>query len=238
VAISKNYITLQRQIADECGDNQPLLTPLGDAVGLLSPIQNAIQSAISKWEREPFYFNDVRLMPVIGGPFNTVKGQEFYGAADYAPIATMATIKSLSVLIGSNNYTLAERGENYLEDISVNALNTGQPVDYSYSAQQLRLYPIPSGIYPMGITGTQRLSPLVNDNDTNGWTQDGFDLIRAEAKLILGREVIYDDNIANAAARAIYGDPGNPEERGYLYALKAETTRRHSSRTRVRPTYF
>lgn len=238
MAISSNYITLQHQIADECGDNQALLSPLADSIGLASPIINAIQAAIAKWEREPFYFNDFRLEPLAGGPFNTVRGQEFYGAVDYAPLATLACIKSVRVLVGNNRYPLNERDSNYLNDISVNPVNTGQPVDYSYDAQQMRMYPIPNAAYPVGLTGTLRLSTLANDTDANAWTQDAFDLIRSEAKLILGRDVIYDENIAASAYRAIYGDPQFPEDRGFLYALKAETTRRHSGRTRVRPTYF
>lgn len=238
MAINSNYITLQRQIADELGDNQALLTPLSDAVGLLSPIQNAIQTAIAKWEREVFYFNDFRLEPVLNGPFNTVIGQEFYGAASYAPINTLASIKSVRVLVGSNRYTVRERDANYLNSVSVNPVNTGQPVDYSYDTGQLRFYPIPNGIYPVGLTGTQRLSALAADDDANAWTQDAYDLIRSEAKLILGRDVTYDADVADAAYKAIYGDQSRPEDRGFLYALKAETSRRHGTRTKVRPSYF
>jgi hypothetical protein len=238
VAINSTYILLQKQIADELEDNQALLSPLSGNSGLLSPIQNAIQAAIAKWEREPFYFNDFRLEPLSGGPFNTVNGQEFYTASDYALIGTLACIKSLRVLISANRYTLNERDDNYLNTVSVNPLNTGQPTDYTYDTQKLRLYPIPNGAYPMGITGTQRLSALSADTDANAWTQDAFDLIRCEAKLIIGRDVIYDEKVANSAKVAIYGDPLIPEDRGYLGALKKETSRRHANRARVRPSSF
>lgn len=238
MSISSNYITLQRQIADECGDNQSLLTPLSDAIGLLSPAQNAIQSAIAMWERETFYFNDLRIQPTVSSPLQTVYKQEFYGASDYVGLGTIAALKSVMVLIGQNRYRLNPRDSNYMQDMSVNPENTGQPVDYSYDANQLRLYPIPDNVYPLGLTGTQRLSALVLDADSNAWTQDAYDLIRATAKLIIAREVINDEDIEAGAKRAIYGTPDDATDRGYLYALKLETSRRHGNRTKIRPTYF
>jgi hypothetical protein len=234
VAISSNYITLQRQIADELGDNQALLSPLSDSSLTASPIKNAIQSAISKWEREPFYFNEFRLAGVANGPFNTVSGQEYYGSADYASIPTLAVITKLWVLVSGNRYTMNPRTKGYLDDTSVNPSIKGQPVDYAYDALQLRFYPIPDNVYPIGIDGTQRLSALAVDADANAWTQDAYDLIRCEAKLILAREVLNDEEVESAARRAIYGDA---QERGYLSALRSESARRHNS-GRIRPTHF
>lgn len=238
MGISGNYITMQRQIADECSDNQSLLAPLSDETGLLSPIQNAIQSAIAKWERTPFYFNQLRLQPLTGGPFNTVAAKEFYTAADYAALATNPYIKTVMILISSNRYELNPRDSSYLDNISVNPTNTGQPVDYCYEAQQLRLYPIPDNAYPLGIVGAQRFPLLMADNDTNPWTQDAYDLIKAEAKLILGRDVLFDKDLEVSSSKAIYGDPANPREVGYLKALQSETVRRNSGKTRIRPSYF
>ena len=79
----------------------------------MSPIQKAIQSAVSKWEREPFYFNqayngssiiyivddfgnyitdDAGNFIVIAGPeapfFTTALGQEFYSVFDSPLIGT------------------------------------------------------------------------------------------------------------------------------------------------------
>jgi hypothetical protein len=238
VTINGNYALMQKQIADECSDNQQLLAPLDPDSGLKSPIQNAIQSAIAKWEREVFYFNDFRLEPTNASPFKTVIGQEFYGVADYALLGTLACIKSVRILESNNRYDVEERDSNYMNMVSVSPINTGLPTDWSYDAQQMRFYPIPNGVYPIGLTGTQRLSALNLDTDANAWTQDAYDLIRCEAKLILGRDVLHDDDMEAAARRAIYGTPGDPRDRGYLYDLKAETTRRHSSRSRIRPTNF
>ncbi len=242
MTISANYLTLQQQIADELGDRQDLLSPLSDSSLTNSPIVNAIQSAIAKWEREPFYFNELLLetpltAPSGGYPFQTVAGQEYYGASSYANIPTLAVIKKLWVLVSGQRYTLEARTAQYLEDISVNQSSLSQPVDYSYQALQLRFYPIPDNSYPVGIYGTQRLTPLVNGTDANAWTQDAYDLIRSEAKSILAREVLYDETVYAAMQRAIYGDPTVRGDRGYLYALKAENSRR-GGQGRMRPTYF
>lgn len=237
--ISSNYITLQKQIADECSDNQALLAPLADSTLTLSPIQNAIQSAITKWERELFYFNGFRLEPTLASPFYTVKAQEFYTTTDYAQLANLCAIKSLRVLIANNRYKLDQRDNVYLDEVSVNSTTQSQPTDYTYDAAgMLRLYPIPDNAYPLGILATQKFPALVNPTDTNAWTTEAWDLIRSEAKLILAREVIYDAQLEAASKKAIYGDPANPQERGYLSVLKDETRNRLSKRTKVRPTYF
>lgn len=243
MSISGNYSTLQNQIADELGGRQDLLSPLSDSSLALSPIQNAIQSAISKWEREPFYFNQAIIQTPTAGPvtLSTSAGQEYYGAAttpsSYAGIATWAKIRKLWVLVSSNRYTLTERTSQYMDEISVNPDNVAQPTDWSYSAKLLRLYPIPDNTYPLGAELIVRFEPLSGDTDANVWTQDAYDLIRAESKLILAGEVLQDADLAALMVKAIYGDPAVPRMRGYLDALKAEGARR-SGRGRVIPTAF
>lgn len=239
MAISGNYGTMQAQIVDELDDNQALLAPLSDSSLTLSPTQNAIQAAIAKWERENFYFNEFLLLGVNGGPFNTVQNQEYYGASttpsSYALIATLAYIKKLWVLVSNNRYTLTPRTSNYLADISVQPTNMSQPTDYAYEALMIRMYPIPDGAYPVGLEGTSRLTALANPADTNAWMQDGYSLIKEQAKLILARDVLHDEEAEDSAFKAIYG--AAPGDRGYLYDLKAETRRRKGP-SRIRPSHF
>ena len=236
MSISTTYLVLQQQIADELGDRTDLLSPLSDSSLTLSPIKNAIQSAIAMWEREPFYFNEYYGISA----FDTVASQEFYTVTDLAAIATLPKIDKLHILVNNNRYTIYQRTWQYLEDISVNpSVVTSLPVDYAYFAEQIRLYPIPDGAYPITINANQRLTALSADGDANAWTQDGFDLIRAQAKLILAQEVLHDTDLAAEAKTAIYGDPRmfGQQNRGYLYALKAETARR-TGQGRIRPSFF
>lgn len=233
MAISATFQALQRTIADELGDRTDLLSPLSDSGLTNSPVVNAIYSAIAKWEREPFYFNQAYSQNV----FSTVKGQEFYTSADYPAIATVPLIDKIHILINANRYTLRFRTWQYLELISVNPAVTSQPIDVAYYDEQLRLYPIPDNAYPLTFSWTTRLAALVNNTDTDAWTQDAYDLIRSEAKLILAEEVLHDPDLAAEATRSIYGDPNMPARRGYLYAVKAETTRREG-RGRIIPSQF
>ena len=240
MSISGNYIQLQQQVADELGDRTDLLTPLGDSGLLLSPVQNAIQSAISKWEREPFYFVESyqTLFNTNGNVPAGFNGQEFYTVADGAGIATASRIVKLRVLVNGQRYTLTPRTWQYLEDTSVNPqVTSSYPSDWSYFAETIRLYPIPSQPLPVQASYDARQGPLVESGDSNVWTQDGWDLIRSEAKLILAREVLHDQGIVTECLAAIYGTPGVRGERGYLYALKAESTRR-GGRGKIRPTHF
>lgn len=236
---------MQKQIADELGDNQALLEPLSDSTLMLSPIQNAIQQAIAKWERERFYFNELLIQTPLSGtyPWVTSLGQEYYGDST-SPVSwngpdfsTVAYIQKMWVLVNANRYPITMRTSPYLIGVSVNPAVVGQPTDCSITAEMARFYPIPDNTYPVGIIGTMRFSDLVGDPDANVWTQDAYDLIRSEAKLQIARDVINDAEAYAAARTAIYGDPSIPGDVGFLSALKGETTRR-IGRSKVVPSYF
>lgn len=221
MAISATYLQLQQQIAMELGDKTQLLP---SATGIWSPIKNAIQSAIAKWEREPFYFTEV----YTASFFSTVISQEFYTVSDAATIPTLVTINRLHIAISGNRHSLIQRDWDFLEDIATS--NTvGKPTQFAYFAQQIRLYPIPDAVHVVSLTGNRRLTALAADADTGGWTQDGFDLIKAEAKLILASEYLHDAPLALAMMAAIHGTPGTPEmpaREGILTMLRKETALR------------
>lgn len=233
MTVAADYITLQRVIADELGDRTELLTDLStSSIAGSSPIKRAIASAIAKWEREQFYFNEEYTQPL----FTTVAGQEFYATADAPAIATAPDFWSLHALIGGNRYPLERRSWAYMENMSPNPAHRGQPSDWAYLARQIRLYPIPDAAYPVRASRTTRPAALSADSDSNAWTTDAFDLIRCEAKLMLARDTLHDPELANECTVAIYGNPAVPRDRGYLGALKAETMRR--ARSRIKPTTF
>jgi hypothetical protein len=220
------YLTMQTRISDE----------LGARTDLTAQIKLAIQTAIQKWEREPFYFNE--LNDVNG--FSTTSGQEFYGATttvSYSLISTLAKIDKIHVLVSQNRYSLNPRTWQYMEDIGDNPSNIGQPVDFCYFAEQLRFYPIPDGTYPVTMSGVTRLTALSADADTNAWMQDAEALIRCEAKADLYINLLQNAGMAQAMQAAIYGNPGIRGDRGYLSALKGETTRRGAG-GRIRPSMF
>lgn len=226
MSVSTTYGQMQSTIAYELGGRSDLTTQ----------IQNAIQTAVAKWERVRFYFNEIN---DING-FSTVTGQEYYGASDYALIGTMAHIDKLHALVSNNRYTLEPRTWQYIEDTAVNPSSFSPPSglsDYCYYAKKIRFYPIPDGVYPITLSGTQRLSALVNSGDSNAWTQDAEALIRCEAKLDIYLNVIKNAEKAQSMKLQIYGDPSQPNSVGYLDAIQGETFKRQAV-PRVRATYF
>ncbi len=121
--------------------------------------------------------------------------------------------------------------------MSVNPIVQGQPIDYAYYAEQLRLYPIPDNAYAVSLLGTTRFAPLGNAGDSNPWTLDAEALVRCEAKMDLYENTLQQPDMADRMRHLIHGDLSRPGSRGYLYALKAETARR-AAVGRTRPSYF
>lgn len=222
--ISTTYLLLQSQIADELGGRTDLLSTLSGSGLTLSPIKNAIQSAIAKWERTPFYFTET----YSASWFSTVAGTETYATAALTAIATNANIYRLNITSATTRTPLTRRAWNKIGDKATSTANVdrGLPTEWAYAAEQIRLWPIPDAIYAIGALYTQRLTALSADSDTNVWTQDGFDLIKAEAKLILALEVLHDSDLAARMRLAIYGDPQDQRAKGYLQVLLDETERR------------
>ena len=231
--VSYNYGQLQAQIAYELGQRTDLLAiPSGSGLAL-SPIQQAIQNAIAKWEREHFYFNEVEALNVV----STVQAQEFYTSVTWAFITAQIHIDKIWVLVSNNRYSLNPRTEQYISDTSLNPSVQGQPIDYAYYAETIRLYPIPDGIYPITVEGTQKFSTLSNSGDSNSWTKDAADLIKAEAKFDLLTNVLKQTDLALTQKNLIYGDPMNPEEQGYIHALRSEGVQRPAI-LKARANYF
>lgn len=219
MAISATYGQLQEQIALELGDKMQLMP---SSSGVWSPIKNAVQSAIAKWERTRFYFNE--FYDTVW--FTTVSGQEVYTASDEAEIGTAVDIIRLRLRVGTDRFTLVRRPWEYIDDISVGQATTGKPEQFAYFAQQVRLYPIPDDANNIAVSGVKRLTALTADADANAWTQDAFSLIRCEALMIIATEYLHNDAMARAMEIAIYGNPENPMRKGYLAALQEESLSR------------
>lgn len=254
MARNETYGSLQAAIADELGNRQDLLQPTSGSGLTLSPIQSAIQSAISKWEREPFWFNEEYAqsgeasgLPGHSPLFTAMPGQEFYSATttpvSVSQFATITKISKIHVLINNNRYTLNPRTWAYIENIHVNpSVQSEFPIDYAYLAGILRFYPIPAQATPVSVSFNQYLTPLLLPTDSNAWTTSAYDLIRTEAKLILAQEVLFDDELATRCKTQIYGDAASPflrqKVRGYLGDLQAESSRRAAGASRLTPTHF
>lgn len=191
-------------------------------------IQDAINDAILEYERESFWFNQIRYLgglPGSGGQLTTVQGQEFYSYQDLPILVSMPHITKMLVIAFSNRYPLVSRTFQWIDDSSVSTTWQGLPTDYAIQSGSLRLYPVPDAAYPLILDGIVRFRPLVDPADYNCWTNEAEAVIRTEAKRLLFKNIIRDQAQADAMELDLMGDPRTGRQ-GYLPMLRRETTRR------------
>lgn len=196
----------------------------------------AIQDAIAQFERESFWFNDMRTFGAVTGSLSdlqTVQAKEFYSAQDLQTLVNMPHIRQIQVLAFNNRYTLNERTQQWIADQSISTTWQGLPTDWCWNSGALQLYPVPDGGYPLIITGTIRFPGLVNNSDFNCWTNDAEWLIRSEAKRLLFTNIIRDADQAMAIEMEVYGNPRTGRQ-GALQQLRRETMRRAGGTGRLR----
>lgn len=208
---ASTFSDMALQIADEIDDTT------GEYAG---QIQTAIFAAIRYSEREVYYFNETRDVT-----FTTVDGQEWYGAADNSNIPTLVRIVEAYCERSDGERTCMQRETpESIELFSDNSASRGEPYAFTYFGQRVRLYPIPDAtVYTIRLQlGPYRLATIANASDSNVWTTEAFDMVKARAKYILGKDILKDATLA-AEALNDFTDQQN--------ALKAETSRRNARGT-------
>lgn len=208
---------LKADIADDIDDTS------GEYAGA---IHKAVLAAVRYCERKTFYFNETRDIT-----FPTINGQEWYGVADNANIPTLVRIQ-YAFREDANNVRLPLDYDTpqSIELLADNSAIRGEPSSYTYFGQRVRLYPIPdTQVFTIRLqVGPYRLTPLAVDADTNAWTTEAYDLIKARAKYLVGKDTLKDPNLATEALNDY-----NQQEA----ALEAETSSRNGSGY-VQPTCF
>ena len=147
-------------------------------------IRRAIVTAVDFYQRKKFYFTETSFT------FNTVVAQEYYGVADNAAIATSPSLEILNINVNAGRLEMIKQPFEYIDGISFLTGALGQPMIWAYRALQIRLYPIPSQVWPITAFNIPRLTALSADNDSNAWTNDCEALIRTRAKIDLIYNVI------------------------------------------------
>lgn len=203
----------------------------------LSDVQNAIQDAISEYERETFWFNDMRTYGDVAGSLSdlqTIAGKEFYSSQDLPVLVAMPHIRKMMVLAFNQRYTLVNRTPQWIDDQSISPTWNGLPTDWCWQAGSLRIYPIPNETYPLIIDGTIRFRPLSADADYNCWTNEAERVIRTEAKRLLFRDITRDQDQVAAMELELMGNPATGRQ-GALAMIRRESTRRAGGPGRIRP---
>lgn len=190
-----------------------------------SQIAAAVQAAIRYCERTTFYFNETR-----DKTFQTIVGQQWYDSADLADIPTLVRIQTAYFIdSGGQITTMIRMPPEEMEVLSDNTAANGEPYGWAYFGKRIRIYPIPNDVYTIRLQlGPYRLTPLNADDDTNVWTEDAYDMIKARAKYI-----VYKDTLKEAALAA----EALNDYQDQFDALKRETSSRNGT-GRIRPTQF
>ncbi|WP_461314588.1 phage adaptor protein [Bradyrhizobium embrapense] len=152
-----------------------------------SQIKDAIGDAIKNYESDRFYFNVTRSLT-----FPTVIGQTAYTGSDFSQIPNIIRIDHLFLRDTVSTYDLERLEPDEFEWLQGNNTGPGKPNVFTYIDGQIMLWPIPIAVYTIRPHMHYRLAALSADTDSNAWTNDAEQLIRAHAKLLLYTNVIED----------------------------------------------
>ena len=224
------------------GDLKALIANDLKRSNLTAEIANAIPDAIRDHETERFWWNDTAPAPytltispgggVVGTglPGNAAPQGDCYFLSPQTSfgrqIQEFIKIDMVRAQLPVVWYTVKATDWSHIE-FFYSTLSNGQPSWWAYNNGYLRIYPLPSQSYNLRIFGHFRAPPLVNDTDSNVWTDDGRNLIRYT---VLKRLYSYPIRDAQQVANAEQAG-----ERALDY-LRRETDRR-SRQGRMRAYY-
>jgi hypothetical protein len=184
---------------------------------LAAQIVNAINDAIALQEGERYAFNERRYRIL------TVADQEYYPLTSPTLLTsagaavglgeTILEIDSITATSSQSPYPLCPRTEQWFAEQWASATYRGEPADYGLYMQQLRIFPVPDGVYPIDMAGLARLAPnpLSASGDTNAWMTEGAAIIRAQAKILLYRDLLRDPDGVALATQQLIEAGGNPQ---------------------------
>lgn len=166
---------------------------------LTNQIASKIYEAIDHYQAQRFWWSESRDIT-----FNTVAGQEFYGTADNVAIPTLSSFDYVILYLGQVPWPLTRRTDVQMEVLNQNGLVRGQPFNFSYYNEQLRLGPVPDAAYSIRIAAHQSVAPPATDAEIgNPWMTNAEKLIRSRAKYELYLHVIRNMEMAQAMASAV-----------------------------------
>lgn len=177
---------------------------------------NAINDAIELQEGERYGFNEkrYRILTVATQEYYDLTGPTLLTSAGAAVETgeTLLEIDDIFVTISSSPYRLTPRTMQHMNEWQ-SATSQGPPAEYTVYGRQLRLGRIPDQAYTLDLMGLARLgpNPLSGDSDTNAWMTEGGGIIRGQAKLILYRDLLRDDEGVALATDQIVRAGGNPD---------------------------
>jgi hypothetical protein len=139
-------------------------------------IRKVIADAIKIYQPHRFHFSESRTVCT----FNTVANQQDYTSSANAAIATLHFFDHVVITISGTTFELMRKQPIEHE---LGSTIKGQPSEFSYFNETLRLFPTPSGVYAMVVDGHMNIAAPASDTETgNRWMVDAERLIRSRAK--------------------------------------------------------
>lgn len=178
-------------------------------------VSGALESTLLKHIQDACeYFSDTKFW------FNSVVVSVNTAAATQT-VAIPSTVRIVErVTIPASGVELQEVQIDDLPDGS----ESGVPSRYAYYNDNLRLWPIPAGIYALRLYGIAKVAAPSSGSDSSIWTNEASRLIRARTKMTLWRGVFRDPDGAQLAQAEVIEE---------LARLQRETMRRLVSPLRV-----
>jgi hypothetical protein len=159
---------------------------------ITTQIASAIETAIESYRHERFFWSETREIY-----FNTVDGQWQYDSSDDADLGNILRWDYVLTEVGDNFFTLMPMSPAEIEILNGDGDFFGQPLNWGFYNEQLLIYPIPNGAFPIRIGGMiAKASPASDAETGNPWMTSAEKLIRCRAKYELYTHVLADQVMA------------------------------------------
>lgn len=187
---------------------------------LTTQIGEAIDTAIKHYQNTRFYFNEVRTVT-----FDTVAGQSTYTSSDSANIPKFVQLDQVFLVESTTIWELDRRDPIDMEYyLPASGASSGRPMSYAYFEQSFRFWPVPDAAYtirPMGVI--KKDVPATDDEASNVWMTQAYELIRCRAKAYLA---IHTQADMELLVRMVGVDGNGGACQAALASLQAEGTKK------------
>ena len=164
---------------------------------ITTSIAEAISSAITKYQSRRFEFAE------SVSTFSTVADQQAYDSSDTGFPTDMGQVDSITVTTSGRTVPLEPISYQELKEIDTSTTLVGVPSKWCWYARSIWLYPTPDAIYTIGVSHQMRsLAPASDGDSSTIWTNECEPLIRACAKKLIARDVLYDEAMEARCERA------------------------------------
>lgn len=181
------YGDLKTRIADEL-----------NRADLTAQIAKSVLSAVRFYAKKRFAGNEKV------GTITSISGTRYYGTSTASPgtlPTDIAEIDALDATVSGRTYRIEHRPFDEIDALDSGTTLTGTPRLWGWYQNQIRIYPTPNGAYTLTLAYQYVLTELSADGDTNIWTNECEELIRARSKKDIAMNILrFRDLAADMAA--------------------------------------